>query len=69
MISSWRCGSTRGLAKAHYNLGSLLGKQGKLNEAVEQYQKALQVDANYVRAYYYLERCPDEQGPIGQGHR
>jgi tetratricopeptide (TPR) repeat protein len=39
---------------AHYNLGILLATMGKTNEAMNHYQKALEIKPNYARAHNNL---------------
>ena len=38
-------------ARAHYNLGVVLVKAGRIDEAMRQYQAALELDPNYADAY------------------
>jgi tetratricopeptide (TPR) repeat protein len=42
------------LAKAHYNLGNTLAKRVRLDEAIEQYRKAVEVRPEYDKAHYAL---------------
>ncbi|ANB11896.1 hypothetical protein AWJ20_123 [Sugiyamaella lignohabitans] len=48
----------------HTNLGSLLREQGKLNEAVQMYQKAIQCDPHFNIALANLAGCLKDQGQI-----
>jgi tetratricopeptide (TPR) repeat protein len=40
------------LAKAHFNLGNELARQGRFEEAVTEYETAVFLDANHANAYY-----------------
>jgi len=53
-------------AIAHNNLGFDLGKQGKLDEAIAAYRKAIQIDPNYANAHNNLgfELC--KQGKLDE---
>jgi Flp pilus assembly protein TadD len=46
--------SNFGSSVAHYNLGKTLGNEGNLEEAIEHYRQALQIDPAYVEAYNNL---------------
>ncbi len=39
-------------AKKHYNAGKKLKKQGRYEEAIEEYKKAIELDPEYAKAYY-----------------
>ena len=41
-------------AQGYYNLGVVLTNRGKSKEAVEAFNKAIALDANYVKPYYQL---------------
>jgi superkiller protein 3 len=49
---------------AHNNLGLLLQKQGKLEEAAEMYRKAIAIDSNYVYAYNNLGNVLYDQNKL-----
>jgi tetratricopeptide (TPR) repeat protein len=42
-------------AKAHYNLGLALGRQGNLEEAMSHYREAVRIDPRYTKARRALE--------------
>ncbi|MEL7035088.1 MAG: tetratricopeptide repeat protein [Cyanobacteria bacterium J06592_8] len=44
------------------DFGVVLGRQGKLAEAVEQYQQALTIKPDFVRAHFFLARAFTQQG-------
>ncbi|MBT3517015.1 MAG: tetratricopeptide repeat protein, partial [Nitrospina sp.] len=44
-------------AKAHNNLGRALAIQGKLKEAIEYFENAININPNYVDANNNLERA------------
>ena len=48
---------TKGLnqecAETYYNLGLAHSKNGKLDEAIENYTKAIELKPDYAEAYYY----------------
>ena len=41
-------------AQGYYNLGIVLTNRGKSKEAVEAFNKAIALDANYAKSYYQL---------------
>ena len=49
---------------AHNNLGALLARQGKLTEAIEQYERALQVKPDFTEVYNNLGNTLAEQGKL-----
>jgi len=49
---------------AHNNLGALLARQGKLTEAIEQYEQALRVKPDFTEAYNNLGNTLAEQGKM-----
>lgn len=53
---------TEGNYMAHYNLGNLYGRQGKLDEAVRQYEAALRAEPNYADAQNNLGTVLLRQG-------
>jgi len=55
---------------AHYNLGILLAEQGKTSEAIDHYNKALQVKTDYVNIYINLGVALAKQGRLEEaiGH-
>ena len=44
-------------ARAHFNEGKVYYLNGSYREAIEQFQKALELDPNYTRAARYIERA------------
>ncbi|TNE70891.1 tetratricopeptide repeat protein [bacterium] len=42
------------IPKLHYTMGNSFLKQEKLDQAIESYQSAIALDANYEKAYYQL---------------
>jgi tetratricopeptide (TPR) repeat protein len=51
---------------AHNNLGSLLARQGKLTEAIEQYQQALQLKPDFSEVYNNLGNTLARQGKLAE---
>jgi superkiller protein 3 len=49
---------------AHNNLGALLAHQGKLTEAIEQYEQALQLKPDFTEAYNNLGNALADQGKV-----
>jgi len=49
---------------AHNNLGILLKKQGKLEEAVEHYSEVLRIKPDHARAHYNLANALASQGKL-----
>ena len=49
---------------SHYNLGVELEDQGKLNEAVKNYEKAVEINPRYVKAYYNLGNSLSDLGKL-----
>jgi tetratricopeptide (TPR) repeat protein len=47
-------------------LGSLLAKEGKLDEAMEFYQTALRYTPNFPEAHFFLGNALDEQGKLDE---
>ncbi len=58
---------TRNNYLAHYNLGTALDKQGRLDEALRQFQEALKEKPGYAEAYNNLGVVLDEQGRLDEG--
>ncbi len=56
-------------SRAHNNLGAALKKEGKLNEAIDQYAKALQLNYNYEEAHNNMGLALIDQGRITDGIR
>ena len=54
------------VARAYYNLGSTLGRQGKIDEAIEAYQESLRVDPRYYNAYRGLGWAFQKQGRVDE---
>jgi tetratricopeptide (TPR) repeat protein len=42
------------LDQAYYNLAIALYRQGKLEEAIQNYKKVIEINPNYADAYYNL---------------
>ena len=53
-------------AEAHYNLGVVFGKQGKLALAAAQYERALKIKPDYAKAHYKLGLIFAKQGNLVQ---
>jgi len=49
---------------AHNNLGILLAGQGRLDEAVQHFQRAVQLKPDYAKAYYNLGSALGRQGKL-----
>jgi len=49
---------------AHNNLGVVLKDQGKVPEAIAQYEQALRIDPNYHETYYNLGVVLQDQGKV-----
>jgi len=58
LVSVGRC------AEAHYNLGTVLFKQGKDAPAIVEYDRALQLNPNYAEAYNNLAVALRNQGKV-----
>ena len=41
-------------AEAYYNLGNAYRQQGDLNEAIESYQKAIDLDPDHPLAFFFI---------------
>ncbi|NQE36836.1 tetratricopeptide repeat protein [Microcoleus asticus] len=52
------------LAQQKYNLGNTLKNQGKLEEAITAYRKAIEIDPNFAWAYNYLGLILQNQGKL-----
>jgi tetratricopeptide (TPR) repeat protein len=52
------------LAQQKYNLGNTLHNQGKLEEAIAAYRKAIEIDPNYAMAYNFLGSTLQSQGKL-----
>lgn len=53
-------------AKAHNNLGTTLRRQGRLDDAIAEYEEALKVDPHYAPAHYNLANALIEKGEINE---
>jgi len=51
---------------AYNNLGNALQKQGKLEEAIESYRKAIEIQPDYIYAHNGLGNVLREQGKFGE---
>ncbi|HJY54453.1 MAG TPA: tetratricopeptide repeat protein, partial [Candidatus Udaeobacter sp.] len=51
---------------AHYNLGIVFSEQGKIDQAIDQYQQAITLRPAYSEAHYNIGRLLVEQGQIDQ---
>src|SRR5215469_2137324 len=62
----WRDTLTKNPAAwmAHNNLGALLARQGKLTEAIEQYERALRVKPDFTEAHNNLGNTLADQGKV-----
>ena len=58
--------SQNAIPRAHNNLGNAYAKQGNLDEAVEEYKKALVVNPNYAQAHKNLGIVFDKQGNLDE---
>jgi tetratricopeptide (TPR) repeat protein len=52
--TAWLVADVPDAAKPHFDYGAALQKQGKLDQAIEQYKSALQFDPNYAQAHINL---------------
>ena len=52
------------MLKPTYNMGNALQEQGKLEEAIEAYNKALAIKPDYAEAYYNMGITLQEQGKL-----
>jgi Flp pilus assembly protein TadD len=51
---------------ANFNLGNALRKQGKVNEAVARYQKALEIDPRHAQAHVNLGAILSQKGRLNE---
>ena len=51
-------------SSAHNNLGTLLVRLGKIEEAIPNFAEATRLNTNYVEAFYNLGRACQTQGRI-----
>ena len=70
-ISLWTraLACTSGNSVAHNNLGIALANQGKLGEAIQQYEKALQIKPGYAEAHYNLGDALAARGELDEAVR
>ena len=54
---------------AYNNMGIALQDQGKLEEAIEAYNKALAIKPDYADAYNNMGNALQDQGQAGRGDR
>jgi tetratricopeptide (TPR) repeat protein len=52
------------MIKHIYNLALALYQQGKLEEAIQNYKKAIEINPKYDRAYYNLALALYQQGKL-----
>jgi tetratricopeptide (TPR) repeat protein len=52
--------------EAHNNLGNALLKEGNVDEAIVQYQKALQINPDYAKAHYNLGCALFQKGNVDE---
>jgi tetratricopeptide (TPR) repeat protein len=52
-------------ARGHYNLGLILGKQGRFEEAIREFQITLKLNANHAKAHNNLGVIYNYQGRLG----
>ncbi len=57
------------LARAHYNLGSAVGRQGDFDGAVLHYREAIRLRPDYEKAHYSLAWVFERQGHLGAAIR
>src|SRR5208283_5561317 len=57
---------TSGNYAAHSDLGCALVEQGKLDEAIVEYQKALEIEPTYTEAHYNLGIALSKQGKLDE---
>ncbi|MBD2559839.1 MULTISPECIES: tetratricopeptide repeat protein [Nostoc] len=53
-------------ATAYYNLGNALSDQKKLDEAIAQYRKAIELDPKYANAYNGLGNALRDQKKLDE---
>jgi tetratricopeptide (TPR) repeat protein len=46
----------------YYNIGNVLSKEGKLDEAIRYYRRALELDPDFAKAHYNLGNVLLDQG-------
>ncbi len=54
------------LAKTHYQIGVSLGRQGRMEEAIEEFQEALDFAPESAETHYNLGVALDKQGEVEQ---
>lgn len=54
------------LAEAHFNIGPVYLRQGRLGEAARWFDRALQIHPIFIEARYNLARAQHEQGKSGE---
>lgn len=54
-------------AETHYQLGVALGRQGKISEAIEEFQEALELAPDSAETHYNLGVALSKQGDTTQG--
>ena len=56
------------LAKEHFNRGFTYGKLGEYEKAIQEYDKAIQLDPNYALAYHHRGNAYRELGIKGKAY-
>ena len=54
------------IASAHYNLGCALEEKGQFDEAITQYQKAIELNPFFAAAYSNLGCALQEKGQLDE---
>jgi tetratricopeptide (TPR) repeat protein len=54
-------------AEMHYQIGVALGRQGKLDKAIEEFQEALDLAPDSAETHYNLGIALSKQGDVDQG--
>jgi tetratricopeptide (TPR) repeat protein len=57
---------TRNNSQMHYNLGTALTRQGRLDEAIVQFRKAVKIKSEYPEAHFNLANALREQGSFDE---
>ena len=54
--------STTLLAETYYNLALTYKNKGEIGQAIKEYQKAIEIDPNFMEAHYNLGKIYQEKG-------